>query len=158
MREIRDVINIRTEEVIASEIRTIVLQTQKTMLDGAIEIGRRLVEAKQLVPHGEWGTWLKEKVEFSQSAANRFMRLFEEYADKQGTLFGAVSNSSTLTNLSYTKALALLAIPDEDREDFAEEVDAENIRRQGELENKIKAYQEAKEQADLKVEALEEDI
>ena len=154
---IQDVRDIRTQEVIASEIRTIVLQTQKTMLDGAVEIGRRLVEAKQLVSHGEWGSWLKEKVEFSQSAANRFMRLFEEYADKQGNIFGAVSNSSTLTNLSYTKALALLAIPEEDREDFAEDADAVNISVR-ELENKVKTYQEAKERADLRAEDLEEGI
>ena len=87
MEQIYEVVEIRTEEVIASEIRTIVRQTQRTMLDAAIEIGRRLVEAKELVPHGGWGSWIKDKVHFSQSTANNFMQLYEEYGDRQGTLF-----------------------------------------------------------------------
>ena len=110
----------RSIEVVTDEIKSLVSSAQSVMLGYAVEIGRRLVEAKDLLPHGEWGKWLREKVEFSQSSANNFMKLFEEYGDRQFTLFGAaVSNSQTFGNLSYTKALRLLAVPGEEREEFA---------------------------------------
>lgn len=48
----------RTLPVIAAEINTIKHQTEKILLVGAIEIGRRLKEAKDLLPYGEWGNLL----------------------------------------------------------------------------------------------------
>ncbi len=38
-----------------------------------IEIGKRLMEAKAQLKHGEWLPWLSEKVEFSETSAQRFM-------------------------------------------------------------------------------------
>lgn len=113
--------------VITKEIKTLYSQAQAIVTTYAIEIGRRLFEAKEAVGHGEWGRWLKDEVGFSQSTANNYMRLFEEYGDAQLTLFGAVANSQTIGNLPYAKALALLAIPAEEREDFVEEVGAEEL-------------------------------
>ena len=113
--------------VIVGEINELWRQAQSMALTYAVEIGRRLVEAKSVLKHGEWGKWIAENVSFSQSAANSFMQLFEEYGSAQITLFGAVSNSQTLGNLPYSKALALLAVPSEEREKFAEEVHAEDI-------------------------------
>jgi len=109
----------RNIEVVTTEIITIKQQTMQGFLQGSIEIGRRLVEAKEMVPHGEWGTWLKDSVDFSQSTANNMMRLYESYGDKQMSLFEG--ESQALGNLSYTQAVALLAIPDEEREQFIEE-------------------------------------
>ena len=96
----------RTVEQIAVEINFYKAQTVQNI----IEIGRRLIEAKERLPHGEWADWLKDAVEFSQETANRFMRIAREY-----------SNSSPVTNLSYTKMLALLQVPEEDREAFLAE-------------------------------------
>lgn len=146
----------RNIEVVTNEIKSLVSSAQSVMLGYAVEIGRRLAEAKDLLPHGEWGTWLREKVEFSQSSANNFMKLFEEYGDKQFTLFGAaVSNSQTFGNLSYTKALRLLAVPEEEREEFAEEHDVENISVR-ELDRVIKERDEALKRAEeAEKEALE---
>ena len=67
----------RDINTVTTEIRTIVHTTQRLVLESAIEIGRRLCEAKSMLPHGEWGAWLKDEVEFSQSSANNFMRIFE---------------------------------------------------------------------------------
>jgi len=92
----------RTPLVIAAEINRIKQQTCKIMLTNAIEVGRRLKEAKALLPHGEWGKWLVELVSYSQHTANRLMQLFEEYGDKLFASIGDVgnSNSSALTNLT----------------------------------------------------------
>lgn len=146
---------IRTEETIAVEIRTIVHQTQKTMLDAAVEIGRRLKEAKELVPHGEWGEWLEKKIDFSQRSASNYVRIFEEYGDKQLTLFGAVSNSQTYANLSFSKALALLSVPEEEREEFVEVHNVDDLSTR-ELETKIKALQEEKSASEQSIKAREE--
>ena len=72
---------------LAVEIVTFDRQAKITAVSCAIEIGERLLEAKELVPHGEWGNWLKKNVNYSQSTANNFMRLYKEYGNDQGSLF-----------------------------------------------------------------------
>jgi len=83
---------VREIEVVTAEIKEIKRQAQNMALMYAIEIGRRLVEAKSVLPHGKWGEWLKCEVNFSQATANNFMKLFEEYGSAQISIFGAVSN------------------------------------------------------------------
>lgn len=112
-----ELVTVRDIQTVTTEIWMIRRQVEQTALSGAIEIGRRLTEAKELLPHGEWGRWLREEVEFSQRTANNFMRLYAEYGDAQVSLFGA--NPQALANLPYTKALQLLAVPEEEREEFA---------------------------------------
>ena len=63
----------RTVETVTLEIRTLQHQAQGIILSYAIEIGRRLEEAKAMLPHGEWGAWLKKELDFSQSTAQNFM-------------------------------------------------------------------------------------
>lgn len=146
----------RDIETVTSEIITICEQTRALALAASIEIGRRLVEAKEILPHGEWGKWLKEKVQFSQGTANNHMRLFEEYGDKQITIFGAVLNSQSLANLSYTKALKLLALPQDEREDFIVDNDVENISTR-ELDKLIKERDDALKRAET-VETLQQAV
>ncbi|SDI20726.1 DUF3102 domain-containing protein [Desulfosporosinus hippei] len=119
----------RNPLVIAAEINKIKQETCKIMLTNALEIGKRLKEAKDLLPHGEWGKWLVESVSYSQRTANRLMQLFEEYGDK---LFAAAnesdrSNSSAQTNLTYYQAIILLGIPEDEREKFILEHDVKNM-------------------------------
>lgn len=75
-----------------------------------IEIGKRLIEAKAQLKHGEWLPWLSEKVEFSETSAQRFMQLAREYG-----------NTSLVGDLGTSKALVLLALPASERENFASE-------------------------------------
>jgi hypothetical protein len=117
----------RDIQTVTSEIKELCRQAQNMALMYAIEIGRRLCEAKSVLHHGGWGEWLENEVNFSQSTANNFMKLFEEYGSEQITIFGPFSNSQTFGNLPYSKALQLLAIPSDEREEFAKEVDVENI-------------------------------
>lgn len=107
--------------VVTTEIKDICAQAQRMMLIYAVEIGRRLVEAKEILPHGEWGEWLKNEVQFSQSTANKHMQIFKKFGSTQVSLFGAELNSETFTNLSYSQALKLLAVPDEEVEEFVKE-------------------------------------
>lgn len=127
LNEAQVMVPAREISVITGEIIELRRQANNMLLMYAIEVGRRLVEAKGILPHGEWGNWLKDKVDFSQSTANNMMKLYDEYGQTQLSLFGAVSNSQTIGNLPYSKALQLIAIPENERESFAKEVDAEHI-------------------------------
>lgn len=75
-----------------------------------LEIGKRLIEAKAQLKHGEWLPWLSEKVEFSEASAQRFMQLAREY-----------ENPALVRDLGASKALVLLALPASERENFASE-------------------------------------
>jgi len=136
---------VRTPQIVAAEINSIKDQTRIMVLCNSIEIGRRLVEAKEIVDHGEWGDWLKKSVEFSKSTANNLMRIFEEYGANQIPLFGDNSKSQSLGSLSYTQAVALLGVPD--KEEFIKENDVENMSTR-ELQEAIKAKKDAERRAD----------
>ena len=113
----------RTPEVVAAEIRTFTA----SMLNSVIEIGRRLCEAKEMLPQGEFDTWVKENTGYGRSTAYNFMKLYAEYGDQQGSLFGAGLAVQSFGRLTYTKALALLEIPSEERESFIESNNVEEM-------------------------------
>lgn len=113
--------------IVTKEIKDIQAQAQRVALVYAVEIGRRLCEAKELLPHGEWGNWLANEVNFSSRSAQNFMALFNEYGSAELSIFGAMSNTQTFADLPYSKALALLAVPADEREEFAEEVKVNEI-------------------------------
>lgn len=139
-----EIVEERTPEIVAAEIRQIRDKTLKEYLNSCIEIGKRLCEAKEMVPHGEWGKWLKNSVQFSQRTANNLMEIYEEYGEAQGQLWGAAAISQTFAKLNYSQAVALLAVPAEEREEFVEQNDAANMSVR-ELQEAIKARDEAEE-------------
>lgn len=128
---------------LAAEINTIKRQTQKIMMEAAVEIGRRLVEAKGAVGHGGWGAWLETNVDYSERTAQNLIRIFQEYGEGQQSLFGK-SNPQAFADLTYTQAVALLGIknPDE-RAEFVESHDVANMTSR-ELADAIKERDEAR--------------
>ncbi|MCQ2440141.1 MAG: DUF3102 domain-containing protein [Oscillospiraceae bacterium] len=136
-------ISTRTLGIITAEIRSLDEQAKRLVLGHAIEIGRRLVEAKELVLHGGWETYLREEVRYSTSSANNFIHIFEAYGATQQSLFGPMAASDEVGNLPYTKALALLAVPEEERESFIRENPVEDMSVR-ELKQAIKERDEAR--------------
>lgn len=130
--------------VLAVEIRSLQQQAQVVVLSYAIEIGRRLCEAKAVLKHGQWGEWLRDEVNFSQSSAQNYMRIYERYGSDQLSLFGE-AKSETLGNLPYTKALKLLAVPEDEMESFMEENPVEEMSTR-ELEQAIRERDRAMEE------------
>lgn len=128
--------------ILAVEIRSLQQQAQVVILSYAIEIGRRLCEAKAVLPHGQWGEWLEREVNFSQSSAQNYMKIYERYGSEQLSIFGE-AKSETLGNLPYTKALKLLAVPEDEVEAFIEEHDVADMSTR-ELEQAIREREEAK--------------
>jgi len=133
----------RTLDVVAAEINALT----GTMLATAVEIGRRMLEAKEMLPYGAFGKWIEENTPYSSSKANNYMRLFQGYAADQGSVFAADAVCHTCGKLSYSKALALLALPAEEREIFVEEHDVEAMSTR-ELQQAIRERDEAIKRAE----------
>ncbi len=137
------VVQERTLPVIASEI----LQIEKTVytvaMDGAIQIGQKLQEAKEKVEHGQWENWCQGNLNYSKRKAERFMKIADEYGDENSIY----SKTTMLSDLSISKALQLLAVPEAEVETFVEEHDIE-VMTVKELEAEIKQLKE--EKSDLK--------
>ena len=144
---------LRTPEIIGAEIRMYVDAGRRVTLLCGIEIGRRLKEAKDLLAHGEWLGWLSRETDFSDRTAQRYMQAFEEYGAAQLGMFGPETNATTLSDLPISKALALLSVPESDREAFAEEVDAEHLSTR-ELQQAIRERDEALKRAQAAEEEL----
>lgn len=117
----------RSIETITGEI----LDAKRAGGEAILTIGRCLIEAKDMLSHGEWLPWLTEKVEFSPRTAQNFMRLAREW-----------SNTQTLADLGASKALALLALPADERETFLEEHNVVDMSAR-QLEQAIKERDEA---------------
>lgn len=80
-----------------------------------IEVGKRLIQAKSLVHHGDWLDWLQNNFQLSHTSAKRFMQCAERY-----------SNSATSHHLNQSQMIALLSLPDdEETEKFIAEKAAE---------------------------------
>ena len=122
----------RTIEAIAGEI----LDAKRAGGEAILTIGRCLIEAKEMLPHGEWLPWLNERVEFSERTARNFMRLAREWTNRQ-----------TLADLGASKALTLLALPAEEREQFMEDHNVIDMSAR-QLEQAIRERDEARKAAE----------
>lgn len=92
------------------------------------EIGKRLSKAKEQVGHGNWESWVDENLGYSKSTASRLMQIHSEY-----------SNPASLQDLTYSKAVKLLSIPSENRQEFVEKHDVEDMTTR-QLQAEIKEY------------------
>lgn len=116
-----------TPAQLGGEIRLLTAQARRMALSFGIQIGYRLKIAHEKVgPHG-WADWLKNETDFSAAAASRFEKLYEGYGAEQGSLFGVQNKFPTLEKMSISNALQLLAVPEEEREAVAVELDAEHL-------------------------------
>lgn len=133
------VVQERTLPVIASEIIQIEENACRVALDSAIRIGEKLCEAKEIAGHGDWAKWCEENLNYSQRKAERFMKIYSEYGDENSLYL----KSTTLSNLSISKALSLLDLPKEDVEKFAEKHDVGELSTR-QLEEEIRKLKEEK--------------
>lgn len=127
----------RTPEMIGAEIRMYVDAGRQVMTLCAIEIGRRLVEVKGLLKHGEWLPWLKRETDFSERTAQVYMQVFNKAGAAQLSIFGPEAKAQTFADLPISKTLALLSLPESEQERFMGEVDVKTLSVR-ELEEKVR--------------------
>lgn len=121
---------LRTIQEIKTDLQNHKLRAAKYI----VEIGKDLRDAKAQLGHGEWLPFLQE-AGFSARTAQNYMRLAE-----------AVQTDDRLSQLPYTKALALLDAPEEVRtQEGIEDKSASEIRR---LTQEVKTEREARQKAE----------
>ena len=109
------------------EITASVKIHMQDMVTSTLALGWDLIDAKEACGHGRWLPWLKS-VGISSSTAANYIRIAKE-----------VGQDSKMANLPYTKVLALLSLPPEEREsaaEAAENMSAAEIRRLTEERNR----------------------
>lgn len=143
----------RTLPVIASEIHQIERTVYGVAMDGAIQIGEKLKEAKTMIPAGEWVKWLDENLNYSQRQAYNFMEIADNYGNQNSPYY----NLQTSANLSISKALELLRLPDEAVETFVKENDVESETVKS-LREKIKEVERERDLAENSNASLRQDL
>lgn len=118
---------------ITAEIVAISEQATQIVAMSAIRIGGLLKQAKEMIAPGEWGGYVEREVKFSHRTANNCMKLHTEWEKNP--------NSQALANFSYTKAVRLLSLPENEREEFIENHDVAGMSTR-ELDAAIKAENE----------------
>lgn len=99
---------------LAAEINTIKAQTLAAVQNATLEIGKRLIQAKGAVGHGNWSAWLKENVDYSERTAQNIIAIYERFGNGQQKLFGATADPEQVARLNRTQMLTLMSIKDEE--------------------------------------------
>ena len=106
----------RSANSIAMEIQVIVRQAHRVVCSAAIEIGERLIEAKKLVPHGEWEEYVSVRCGFKLRTAQAYMQVA---ADRE--------KAQMFADLEFSKVLLLLAMPEGQAEALTAEHDPQSM-------------------------------
>ena len=75
-----------------------------------IEIGKHLLQAKELIRHGAWQIWLEDNLSISPRTARRFMQIA-----------GRFGKTVDVDRFSYSHLTEMLSLPEEEKEKFLEE-------------------------------------
>lgn len=123
---------ISTIEILAAQARALKTAINVNMW----QLARVFVEAKQIVPHGQWGKWLEENAEVSERTAQDMMQAYKR--------FGGIPQ---IEGIGKAKLFRMLPLPEGTVEQFLKENDVENMStRQVE-----QAVRQAREEADAEI-------
>jgi len=102
-------------------------RTQYDSLNHARKAGQLLIEAKEQVPYGEWGSWLDQHCECAESTAGLYMKIAREW--------DRLADSQRVRKLTLREAGRLLYVRDEgDSGKAADHPEARELFRSGILE------------------------
>ena len=99
-----------------------------------IEIGKRLIEVKENLGHGQFLNWLEKSVDFTERTAQRFIKVATAFA-----------NTTPVSHLGSRKLFALAGLDEEDRQEVMQENNIEEMTTR-ELEQAIKEKKEINRQ------------
>lgn len=129
-------------KALAVEINMLEAGAKDTFKRTALEIGRRLIEAQNMVPKGRWGEWLTANIAYSTRKANQLMEVYTAYGDK--------ALPEAYNRLSFTQIYDLLAASPEDRDQLAEQAAEEGLSTRS-LKERIRALEEDRQKDNQKI-------
>ena len=133
---------VRNIDTVTAEIIVIRDNAKKVFYDAVIKIGCRLLEAKDLVPHGEWTHYLQSVLGYTPSTAQNYMRIASAFSGNQ-VGFDGKSQDELFGELGYAQLLPLLGLPDEERRELAAENDLPSMSSR-EINKLVSDYKEAR--------------
>ena len=154
MNETAITVPVRDINTITSEIRYIQNDVQQYAAQGALKIGERLCEAKELLDHGEFLPWLKDEFGWTDRTAQKLMAVYREFGDSQKSLFGPEINTKTYSDLPVSKLYLLISVPESEREEFVKENNVSEISVR-EMEKLLREKREAEDESREAHEALD---
>lgn len=81
-----------------------------------IQFGRVLIEAKPLIPRGQFENWVKENFKISERTAQGYMAVYRRFGEQEG-----------FRQLQFSKLQEMLALPEGTEGQFAEKHDLEDM-------------------------------
>lgn len=121
-----------------------------------IEIGKRLIQVKESLPHGEYLNWLENSVDFTERTAQRFVKVANVFA-----------NTTSVSHLGSRKLFALAGLDEEDRQEVMQENNIEDmttreleqiVKEKKEITKQLKAEQEYSEELQQAIKEKEQKI
>lgn len=134
-----------TLERVTAEARILRMSINMNMF----HLARVLVEAKEVVPHGEWLAWIRDNADVSEKTAEDMMAAYRRFKD-----------NPQIQQLAPSKTFKLLALPAGAEGAFMEQHDVENmtVRQIAEAVKKARAEEQEKARQSIERErALRED-
>lgn len=129
----------RPLEVIGGEIESIKANARGMFVaceayarHSCFEIGKRLLEGKESVDHGQYLPWL-ETLGYTQQSANNLIRIYKE-----------MGNDEAFKALTYTQMVELLPLAPEKRVEVLPEIEDKSSREIKRLVKELKAAEEEK--------------
>ncbi|MBR0443664.1 MAG: DUF3102 domain-containing protein [Clostridia bacterium] len=117
----------RNLEVVAAEINVIKSQTAEVINRSIFEIGKRLCEAKAMIGHGNWESWLRDNVAYSETTARTLMRAYREMGNEQVDLLTGEAPADVFECLNLSQMVALFPLPVHERAAFVKEHDVKDM-------------------------------
>jgi DNA repair exonuclease SbcCD ATPase subunit len=157
-----------SEEVakLAKESAIEIKAREKAIWENIIEIGNRLIEVKNALPHGSFESWVKQEFKWDRSTSAKYIKIAEEI--KANVDYNLHLPSSV--NALYQLASGLSKADDEGKEEIMSAVEARTEEKgkaltekeikeiTKEFEEKIKQLEQEKEQLSLTLESSEENF
>ena len=104
------------------------------------QLAKVFIDAKELVPHGEWEQWLQENADVSVRTAQDMMNAYRKFGE-----------NPQFTSLGQAKIFKLLPLPAGTEEKFMEEHDVASMTTREIQEAVKKAREEAKNEAQAEI-------
>lgn len=128
--------NLSRRDQLAAEVRMLRLTINVSMF----QMAAKFIEAKELVPHGEWGRWLEENADVSERTARDMMAAYRRFGE-----------NPKFAEIDSSKLFKLLPLPESREEDFLQEHDVSEMSAR-EIQEEVRKVRE--EMAEEKQKAL----
>ena len=127
------------------QLKTEIQFYERQTATGMLEIGKRLIQIKEQLPHGEFMPWVEKELSYSHDSANNFMRCYEKFG-----------NSETFRNLKPSQMFVLMGETEEIAVEIIKNNDMSEITIR-QLREQVKTYKGMAEEMGIVNQGLEQE-